>query len=168
MDGKLFLVLYKSLIRPLLEYCSTVWSMMFKKDSEKLEKVQRKATKLVGSIRDKDYPSRLRYLDLPSLVYRRRRADLLQVYRYFSGLDQFRGNELFQVDSGRTRGHQRKLTKSRANKIVKQKMLAYRVITDWNSLPEDLVMAESINIFKNKLEKCWSSVPFKFDPTGFY
>ena len=168
MDGKMFLVLYKSLIRPMLEYCSTVWSTMFKKDSEKLEKVQRKATKLVGSIRDKDYPSRLRHLDLPSLVYRRRRTDLLQVYRYFSGLDQFRGEELFQVDSGRTRGHHRKLIKPRANKIVKQKMLAYRVITDWNSLPEAIVMAESINIFKNKLEKFWSSVPFKFDPTGFY
>ena len=96
---------------------------------------------------------------MPSLVYRRRRADLLRVYRYFSGLDQFRGDELFQVDSGRTRGHHRKLIKPRANKIVKQKMLAYRVITDWNSLPEALVMAESINIFKNKLEKFWSSVP---------
>ena len=123
MDGKMFLVLYKSLIRHMLEYCSTVWSTMFEEDSEKLEKVQRKATKLVGSIRDKDYPSRLRHLDLPSLVYRWRRADLLQVYRYFSGLDQFRGDELFQVDSGRTRGHHRKLIKPRANKIVKQKML---------------------------------------------
>ena len=47
----------------------------------------------------------------------------------------------------------RKLIKPRANKIVKQKMLAYRVITDWNSLPEAIVMAESINIFKNKLEQ---------------
>ena len=59
MDGKMFLVLYNlSLIIPMLEYCSTVWSTMFKKDSEKLEKMERKATKLVGSIRDKDYPSR--------------------------------------------------------------------------------------------------------------
>ena len=103
-------------------YFSYIFNTKFGWDpcySEKLEKVQRKATKLVGLLRDKDYPSRLRHLDLPNLVERRRGADLLQVYRYFSGLNQFRGNELSQVDSSRTRGHQRKLIKSRTNEILK-------------------------------------------------
>ena len=98
MDEKMFLTLYKSLLRPVLEYCSTVWSTYYKKDSERIEKVQRKATKLVRTIKDWDYPEWLKHLKLPSLVYRRRRADLLQVFRYFKGLDLLKGEELFTVD----------------------------------------------------------------------
>jgi hypothetical protein len=91
------------------------------------------------------------------------------VYRYFSGEDQFKGEELFMIDkTGRTRGHQRKLVKPRANKSVKQKTLAYRVITDWNSLLDNIVMAENINIFKNRLEEFWKNAEFKYDPTGYY
>ena len=60
-DENMFLTLYKSLLRPVLEYCSTVWSTYYKKDSERIEKVQRKATKLVRTIKDWDYPERLKH-----------------------------------------------------------------------------------------------------------
>ena len=117
MDENMFLTLYKSLVCPVLEYCSTVWSTYYKKDSERIEKVQRKATKLVRTIKDWDYSERLKHLKLPSSVYRRRRADLLQVFRYFKGLDLLKGDELFTVDkSAKTRGHSLKLVKARVNK----------------------------------------------------
>ena len=86
LDERTFLTLYKSLIRPLLEYGSTVWKPYYKKDSEALEKVQRRATKLVPRIKDLPYSSRLKVLQLPTLIYRRRRADMLQVYRIRVGL----------------------------------------------------------------------------------
>ena len=95
MDKDMFLLLYKSLIRPFLEYGNTVWSVYFKKEGEKLEKVQRRATKMVQAIKHFPYRDRLKYLDLPTLVYRRRRADLLQVFRYFSRLDHFKGENIF-------------------------------------------------------------------------
>ena len=169
MDENTFLTLYKSLVCPVLEYCSTVWSTYYKKDSERIEKVQRKATKLVCTIKDWDYPERLKHLKLPSLVYRRRRADLLQEFRYFKGLDLLKGDELFTVDkSAKTRGHSLKLVKARVNKKIMQKTLAYRVITDWNSLPENVIEAESINSFKHRLEEFWRNVSFKYKPSESY
>ena len=87
LDNYMFLLLYKSLIRPLLEYGNTVWYPCYKQDSQELEKVQRRATKLVKNLRDMAYPARLRALDLPTLVYRRKRADMLQMYRIITGVD---------------------------------------------------------------------------------
>ena len=76
VDEETFMPLYKALVRPILEYGNSVWKPFFKKDSELLEKMQR-STKLVRPIKDGSYPSRLRQLRLPSLVYRGQRADML-------------------------------------------------------------------------------------------
>ena len=46
MDRDMFLVLYKSVVRPTLEYATCVWSPSLKKDIQKLEAVQRRATSL--------------------------------------------------------------------------------------------------------------------------
>ena len=53
MSKEMFLPLYKSLIRPILEYCVTVWQSKLRGDINLIEKVQRRATKLVGLIKDR-------------------------------------------------------------------------------------------------------------------
>ena len=55
-------------------------------DIQTLEKVQRRATKLVPELRDLDYTNRLVALNLPSLLYRRRRMDMITVFRIVHGL----------------------------------------------------------------------------------
>ncbi|CAC5361163.1 unnamed protein product [Mytilus coruscus] len=62
MDQDMFLTLYKSIVRPLLEYATCVWSPHLKKDIRKLESVQRRATKLVKNINHLSYEDRLRSL----------------------------------------------------------------------------------------------------------
>ena len=76
MDETGFMLLYKSIVRPSLEYCSTVWHPYFKKDITKIEKVQRRATRQVQSLRHLNYEDRLKHLNLPSLAYRRHRSDM--------------------------------------------------------------------------------------------
>ena len=63
----MFLNLFKSVVRPHLEYASTIWSPMYKKDKIQIENVQRHVTRLVKSIQHLTYPERLKALGLPSL-----------------------------------------------------------------------------------------------------
>ena len=67
----MFKYLYPSLVRSHMEYAVQVWSPHFQKDIELLEKVQRRATKLVPSLKDEPYEVRKRALKLTSLTDRR-------------------------------------------------------------------------------------------------
>ena len=70
MDKGMFLNLYKSVVRPHLEYASTSWYLMYKKDIIGIENMQRRATRLVKCIKHLPYEERLITLGLPSLEYR--------------------------------------------------------------------------------------------------
>ena len=71
IDMVMFLNLYKSLVRPHLEYATSGWSPMYKKDSITLENVNRRATRWVNSLSGRTYENRLKTLGLPTLEYRR-------------------------------------------------------------------------------------------------
>ena len=74
-------VLFKTLVRPHLEYGNIVWGPFNRADQQRVEREQRRATKLVPELRHLPYQQRLRILNLPSLYYRRRRGDMIAVYR---------------------------------------------------------------------------------------
>ena len=137
------------------------------KESPALEKVQKRATKLIPHLRDFDYESRLKHLNLSSLLYRRRRrADLLQVFRILlSGIDCTQQDIIFKLDlSSQKRGHSKKNKKPRPYSKIKQKTLGYRVLKDWNDLPGNIVCSDTLNQFKYRLETYWADVDFKVCP----
>ena len=75
LNTNVLLQLYKSFARPILEYGNIIWGPQFILDQQSVEKIRRRATKLVSEIKDLQYVDRLNHLNLPSLRYQRRRGD---------------------------------------------------------------------------------------------
>ena len=73
--------LYKSLVRPHLEYCCQIWSPCYKKDIKLIEGVQRRATKLFADMQDFNYNDRMKMLGLQRLEERRIRSDLIETFK---------------------------------------------------------------------------------------
>jgi len=75
---------YKSFVRPILEYWNIVWGPQFILDQQSVEKIQRRATKLVSEIKESQYVDRLKHVNLPSFRYRWHRGDLIYANKLFS------------------------------------------------------------------------------------
>ena len=118
----MFLNLYNSLVRPLLEYCVQAWSPHIVKNITLLENVQRRATKIVKDLRNVEYEERLKVLKLTKLEVRRTRGDMIFTYRLLNGLEDIDYWKFFTLDERiyNFRGHSKKLKKPRANLDVRK------------------------------------------------
>ena len=81
----MLLILYKSLVGPVLEYDNIIWGPFYNHDIIKVEKVQRRATGLISSLRHLPYTGRLSPLNLPSLTYRHKRDDMIYLFQLMQG-----------------------------------------------------------------------------------
>ena len=80
-DREVLIPLYKSLVRPHLEYCGPAWRPHYKKDINTIEKVQRRFTRMVPGLQELSYEERLKKLKLTSMYERFLRNDLILVYK---------------------------------------------------------------------------------------
>ena len=105
------------------------------------------------------YNVRLCILKLPSLEYRRLRGDLIEMYKMTHNLyDPLTTSSLLTLNISTTRSNQFKLIKPRVNSKPFQSFFTNRIINVWNGLPEVVVNAGSINLFKNHVDSHFKNI----------
>ena len=153
MNEDMLLNLYKSVVRSHVEYATQIWSTIYKKkDKMVLENVQRRGTKLVKSI-TKSYLWRMTS-SFGSSYSRisKRKSRMLQVYKIIHCIDRVDKEKLFRMATyTSTRRYSLKLFKPRARLNTRMNFFSLRVVDQWNSLPNNVVMGPSINAFKSRL-----------------
>ena len=147
-------------VRPLLEYCSVIWSPHYVCDINKIESVQRRFTKRLNGLRDLPYSVRISKLNDDTLELRRLKLDLVMVYKVVHNLVNLNFEDLFHINRGRiTRGHELRLLRENSKVLARSNNFCCRPLKIWNSLDASVAEAKSLYVFKSLLntvnfEKC--------------
>jgi hypothetical protein len=151
-----------------------VWNSLTSKDIKKLEKVQKRATKLVPQLRNLRYEERLLNLGLTTLADRRVRGDLIQMYKIRTGRNVIElispstssNVESLQLGDGpassvrnRRRSNIRVVKEFVKNCSVREKFYSNRVVDPWNGLSNEIVESNSVNHFKKQYDRKKKELP---------
>ncbi|KFW62887.1 hypothetical protein AS28_02563, partial [Pygoscelis adeliae] len=146
-------------LEPHLESCVQLWSPQHKKDTDLLERVQKRTTKMIRGMEHLCYEERLRELGLFSLEKRRFRGNLIAAFQYFKGAYKKDGGKLFsRACCDRTRGNGFKLKGGRSRLDIRKKFFTLRVVKHWPRLPREVVDAPSLETFKTRLDGALSNL----------
>jgi len=151
-DQNLLFRAFTVFVRPMLEYCSSVWNPHYRCDIDKIESVQRRFSKYVCSLSSVTYAERLNILHADSLELRRLKADLVMMYCSMHGLNALKFSDFFTLCNSNTRGHSVKLRKNFSRVNCRAFSFANRCIDVWNNLENDIVTAPSLYSFKVRLK----------------
>ena len=147
---------YKTLVRPILEYASPVWDPHQVDDTDSIDKIQRRAARWVNNRfrRTSCVEKMIEDLKWPSLKDRRKKARLEMFYKYH--------NKLVTINSkycpkpsvsrlGRRRNNSCAYNIPQTRTLYRQSTFFPRTIPEWNHLPEDVVSASTLDLFKSRL-----------------
>ena len=140
-------------IRPHLEFANSEWRPFLRRDIVALEKVQQRVTRLPKSLKGVDYNARLERMGLTTLETRRKRGDLIQMFKITRGADIVAWNRkpLWSQPRETKRSQLRREIVSSCQQ--RHHFFINRIANDWNQLPDEIVESGSVEVFKCKLDK---------------
>ena len=159
LNTNLLVNLYKTYIRPILEYNTCTWSPHLQSEIDSAESIQRKFTRILcqrANISFSDYNDRLQMLKLESLQSRRTKNDLVFLYKILHNLVDVPFDDYFKCSdfSGHDlRRHNLHLVRPKPSKtLCRQNFFTVRVIDHWNKLPTNIITSPSLTTFKYRLK----------------
>jgi len=153
-----FAKLYQVYVRPLMEASAPAWNPTKREDVNTLEKVQRRALRMVTSLGAATYEEKLSILGMQSLEDRRRRGDQIQCHKIVSGSGEVKPENYFSFvqdrHSANTRQHEENhIVIEKCHKNVRKNFFSNRVVKEWNELPQEVKNAQTTNMFKNRYDE---------------
>jgi len=156
-DSTVFAGIYKQYVRPVLEYGVQPWNPAKVSDITAMEKVQKRAFRLITDKGASDYETKLKLSGISTLEKRRERGDLLETFKIINDMSVLNKNDFFTFVRNRhnieTRNYSENLLvpeKCRLN--VRKNFFCCRVVNKWNELPDWVRNASTVNEFKNNYD----------------
>ena len=168
--------LYKTFVRPKLEFSVAAWSPWLEKDAEALEKVQKRMIRMLSDAEGDSYETKLQDVGLTTLRERRTRGDLIEAYKTMKGynnVDKRRWFTLIDDDQNRpsTRSNTNISQEGRAERRLdvlererprldlRANFYTVRIVKTWNGLPDYIKNSRSVNGFKNAYDRWKENKP---------
>ena len=152
---------YKTLVRPQLEYASTVWDPFTSTNRDQIEMVQRRAARFVtGNYhRTSSVNAMLEKLKWETLEHRRKIAKVLMIYKIKRELVACTSNILVPATTTTLRGHDQKYLVPYTRTQVYMESFYPDAIRIWNNLPPEAVACKTYEAFKTAIAKHFPSGP---------
>jgi hypothetical protein len=150
-NSDFFVQMFKTFVRPLLEYGTCVWSPYLNVDINLIEQVQRKFTKYLPGCFDMSYSDRLKKHDLLPLCDRRLINDFTMLFKIVHRYIELSLHDLELSFCASGRGHKYKLNVLGSTKDVRRHCFNCRIVFIWNKLDSATVSSPSIRVFKQRL-----------------
>ena len=154
-NPKLLINLFKTYVRPILEYNTCTWSPNQLSDIKEIESVQRIYTRKVFqrcNLSFSSYADRLTKIKLESLYSRRIKNDLILVYKIIHNLIDVEFANFFQFShfgNHSLRRHSQNLSRQNISKTTcRRNFFSHRVVHHWNQLSQTLISSPSLSSFK--------------------
>ena len=144
---------YKALVRPIMEYASTVWSPHQKELIHNIEMIQRRAARYIirKYDRQESVSDMISDLSWETLEQRRAKARVVTGYRIVNGLVCIPDDQL-TPSTTKTRGHSKKFRQIGARTNYYKYSFFPDFIPLWNSLPDSLVTSSTLKDFRTRLK----------------
>ena len=173
LEPAFFKKLYITFVRPHLEGNNSVWAPYFRKHVRTIEQVQMRATKCVDGFGQLTYEERLRRLNLPTLAHRRKRGDMIEVFKHAKIYDKASISSSMRFRERPSRKHGYQIFRTEANDGVRgqqRNSFYFRTASTWNDLPSSVVDSKTVKGFKNNLDAHWEDdqAKFVFDAVPYY
>ena len=154
------LTLYKSLVRPIVDYCCVLWSPMKIGDIALIEGIQRTATSKILSVCHLNYWQRLKELRLMSLQRRRERYAIVYMYKILHNrVPNDIGITFFENPRLGIKARVPPLPRYRSHLTSFDSSFAVRGPVLWNLLPKSVNTVDSFDMFKENLDKFIMNCP---------
>ena len=160
--------LYKTFIRPKLEYAVAAWSPWMEGDKEIMEKVQKRFVRMISDKKGGSYEERLENLGMTTLTERRERGDMIVTFRTMRGLNRVDKNNWFQFRNVENmRATRSTVSVTDEEEVVRDNVLfmenvrlesrknffSVRVINRWNRIPDEVKNQATLISFKNRYDE---------------